>query len=221
MIKNIKNYVIPKPWGNEYLFFENKDIGIWLLNINYNQRTSLHCHPKKKTGLIVLDGEIDFSFLNNVLNLKESKKIMIWPGVFHSSKSNSENGSVVIEVESPKNKYDLVRIEDEYNRQHKGYEKSNTWIKRNSSHHWLNNKIGDTLNYKNFNFSIEFVSKKNINEIENKKIFIILSQICIQTKEKIPVCKVGDILTGETLKYLSNKFNLLKTKVIAINYESK
>ena len=64
MSKCIKNYIIPKPWGHEYLFFENQDIGIWFLNIEYNKKTSLHCHPKKKTGLIVLDGEIDFAFLN-------------------------------------------------------------------------------------------------------------------------------------------------------------
>jgi hypothetical protein len=32
-MKNIKNYIIPKPWGHEYLFFENQDIGIWFLSI--------------------------------------------------------------------------------------------------------------------------------------------------------------------------------------------
>jgi len=162
MSENIKNYIIPKPWGHEYLFFENQDIGIWFLNIEYNKKTSLHCHSKKKTGLIVLDGEINFSFLNNNVNLTKFKKIMIWPGVFHSSKSTSLNNSILLEVESPKDKYDLVRIDDEYNRLNKGYEESNTWIKRDKSSLWLNNKLGSTLNYKNYKFKIENIDKNNI-----------------------------------------------------------
>ena len=220
MSKNIKNYIIPKPWGYEYLFFESQDIGIWFLNIEYNKKTSLHCHPKKKTGLIVLDGEIDFSFLNNKVNLTKFKKIMIWPGVFHSSKSTSLNDSILLEVESPKDKYDLVRIDDEYNRLNKGYEESNTWIKRDKSSLWLNNKLGSILDYKNYKFKIENIDKNNLHKLNNNSLVIILSKVCIQTKNKIPVSKVGDVLNIETLKYLSNKFILLKTKVISINYES-
>lgn len=218
-MKNIKDHVIPKPWGNEYLFFENQDIGIWLLNIGYNKKTSLHCHPKKKTGLIVLDGEIGFSFLNNTINLTEFKKIMIWPGVFHSSHSLDENGSVLLEVETPKNKYDLVRIDDEYNRIKKGYEKSNTWVKRDKSHLWLKNKLGSILKYKNYKFEVKFVDKNNIDKIKKNALVIILSKTCIQTKNKVPISKVGDVVSIETLKYLTNKFNLLKTKVITIEYE--
>ena len=200
MSKCIKNYIIPKPWGHEYLFFENQDIGIWFLNIEYNKKTSLHCHPKKKTGLIVLDGEIG-------------------PGVFHSSKSYSINGSILLEVESPKDKYDLVRIDDEYDRLNKGYEKSETWIKRDKSHLWLNNKLAATLNYKNYKFEIKTIDKHNIEKIKNNTLIIILSKVCIQTQNKVSVSKVGDVLNIETLRYLSNKFNLLKTKVITIEYE--
>ena len=219
MSKCIKNYIIPKPWGHEYLFFENQDIGIWFLNIEYNKKTSLHCHPKKKTGLIVLDGEINFSFLNNNVNLTKFKKIMIWPGVFHSSKSTSLNDSILLEVESPKDKYDLVRIDDEYDRLNKGYEKSETWIKRDKSHLWLNNKLAATLNYKNYKFEIKTIDKHNIEKIKNNTLIIILSKVCIQTQNKVSVSKVGDVLNIETLRYLSNKFNLLKTKVITIEYE--
>jgi len=218
-MKNIKNYIIPKPWGHEDLFFENQDIGIWFLSIDYNKKTSLHCHSKKKTGLIVLDGEIDFSFLNNNVNLTKFKKIMIWPGVFHSSKSSSLNGSILLEVESPKDKYDLVRIDDAYDRLNKGYEKSETWVKKDKSSLWLPNKLGASLTYKNYKFKIKTIDKNNINKLKGNTLIIILSKVCIQTNNKIPVSKVGDVLNVETLKYLSNKFNLLKTKVITIEYE--
>jgi mannose-6-phosphate isomerase-like protein (cupin superfamily) len=211
---NIKDYVIPKPWGEEYLFFENKDIGIWFLNIHNTKQTSLHCHPNKKTGLIVLDGDLEFTFLSNSLKLKKLDKIMIWPGVFHCSKSKSFSGTILLEVENPKNKYDLVRIEDEYHRENKGYEESNTWIKRNSSHLWLSNKLNSTLKYNNITFSIKIV---DITKIEDTDIIVLLNESSINTKNNIPVCKVGDVVTGKTLKYLSNKFILKKTKAIIIH----
>ena len=45
------NKVVRKPWGYEYVVFRNKNnLSVTLLNIDYNQTTSLHCHPQKKTG---------------------------------------------------------------------------------------------------------------------------------------------------------------------------
>ena len=52
-----KNKVVQKPWGNEYVVYSNKNISITLLNIKRNNSTSLHCHSKKKTGFIILEGE--------------------------------------------------------------------------------------------------------------------------------------------------------------------
>ena len=34
-------------------------MGITFLNIKYNHKTSLHCHPNKKTGFIILDGRAE------------------------------------------------------------------------------------------------------------------------------------------------------------------
>lgn len=212
----IKDYVIPKPWGNEFLFFENVDIGIWLLNIDHNKKTSLHCHPNKKTGLIVLSGEIEFNFLNSKHIIKEYEKITIWPGVFHSSKSINQNGSVILEVESPKNKYDLIRIEDDYNRQTKNYEASDTWIPRTKSNIWLKNQIKNSpLTYKNYTFTLEYINYDNISDFDDSVIIILLDENGIKSN-KTPVTRVGDVLTIKTLKYLSKKFILYNTKIIAI-----
>ena len=43
-----QNKKVNKPWGNEYLIFETPNSATWCLQLDYNQKTSLHCHPKKK-----------------------------------------------------------------------------------------------------------------------------------------------------------------------------
>ena len=55
--------VVKKPWGYEYLAYENDHVGLWFLHIEKNQQTSMHCHPKKTTGLVLLEGEAEVSFL--------------------------------------------------------------------------------------------------------------------------------------------------------------
>ena len=50
--------IVYKPWGYEYTIYRNLNhLSVTLLKINYNQKTSLHCHPKKKTGFIVVSGK--------------------------------------------------------------------------------------------------------------------------------------------------------------------
>ena len=45
--------IVKKPWGYEYLVFENEFVAIWILQIIRKRKTSMHCHPNKKTGLIL------------------------------------------------------------------------------------------------------------------------------------------------------------------------
>ena len=111
-----KNVVVNKPWGYEYLAYENEHVGLWFLHIEKDQQTSFHCHPKKDTGLIVLDGSVDVSFFNDINRLVSGRKIMIRKGLFHSTKAISEGGANIFEIETPKIKHDLVRLEDKYGR---------------------------------------------------------------------------------------------------------
>ena len=48
------NTIVKKPWGYEYLVYENDEVGLWFLYIAKDQQTSMHCHPNKTTGLILL-----------------------------------------------------------------------------------------------------------------------------------------------------------------------
>ena len=63
---------VKKPWGYEYLAYENENVGLWFLYIAPGQSTSMHCHPKKTTGLVLLDGEAEISLAINVLFCFES-----------------------------------------------------------------------------------------------------------------------------------------------------
>jgi quercetin dioxygenase-like cupin family protein len=116
--------IVKKPWGYEYLVYENKDVALWFLYIAPGQSTSMHCHPKKTTGLVLLDGEVEISFLADKRQLKSLDKVMIRRGLFHSTKATSENGAFVFEIETPVDKQDLVRLNDLYGRESKPYEDS-------------------------------------------------------------------------------------------------
>jgi len=37
--------VVKKPWGYEYLVYQNDKAALWFLHINKDQQTSMHCHP--------------------------------------------------------------------------------------------------------------------------------------------------------------------------------
>lgn len=117
-----KGLVVNKPWGYEYLMFENIHVAVWILFLKNKAKTSIHCHPKKKTSLLVLDGKVRTSSLDSSFEFKSMEGIIIERGVFHSTHSISENGSFVMEIETPVEKSDLVRLKDEYGREDKGYE---------------------------------------------------------------------------------------------------
>ena len=124
--KKYKNLVVTKPWGSEYIACENNTTATWLLKIKKNHKTSLHCHPKKKTGFIILDGkvEVELGFYEKV-KLKAPSKLMIRPGLFHSTKALSKNNATILEVETPIDKNDLVRFKDNYGRENRSYEGKN------------------------------------------------------------------------------------------------
>src|SRR3989338_4664289 len=109
-----QNVLVKKPWGCEYLLFDNGLVSLWHLFIRHNAQTSMHCHPTKKTGIILLAGESTVSFLNDSRTLRSLSKLMVREGLFHSTAAVSSEGIILLETETPSNKTDLVRLEDEY-----------------------------------------------------------------------------------------------------------
>ena len=121
---NYQGVIVKKPWGYEYLFFQNEFVGVWLLFIREGQSTSMHSHPNKKSSLIVLSGEIVAYTLGMLFKLKSLDGLLIDKSVFHCSKAGSDSSAVIMEVESPPVKRDIVRLKDIYGRAGRGYEGS-------------------------------------------------------------------------------------------------
>ena len=98
--ENYNDVVVSKPWGHEYLCFANETVAIWLLNIKKNASTSMHCHPNKKTGFIVVNGEANIQlglWKKDTYKFKAPSKLMIRTGLFHSIKSKSKPYLVALE----------------------------------------------------------------------------------------------------------------------------
>ncbi len=116
--------VVKKPWGCEYLCYSNQYVAIWLLNIDANKQTSMHCHTKKNTSLVVLNGEVELSFLDEKRVLSQLGLAYIQERRFHSTRCVSEKCASLLEVEYPVNKHDLVRLFDAGGRTNSLYESS-------------------------------------------------------------------------------------------------
>jgi len=164
-----ENNIVKKPWGYEYLAYENEDVGLWFLYIAPGQSTSMHCHPKKTTGLVLLDGKAEVSFLADKRELESLDKVMIRRGLFHSTKALSDSGAFVFEIESPKDKHDLVRLNDQYGRASKTYEDSTFEEKKTNDCLWITEpELGNSDSYQFFNCNLKIETIDDINVINEK-----------------------------------------------------
>jgi len=131
------NVIVKKPWGYEYLVFKNDFVAIWMLQIIRKRKTSMHAHPNKKTGLVLLSGNATCSHSEGIIGLNPMDGVVIEEGAFHSTEACSphpiqplsENGIWVMEIESPPIKTDLVRMKDEYGRAGTSYEGVDNMVK--------------------------------------------------------------------------------------------
>ncbi len=214
MSKKIDNYVVKKPWGSEYIICKNSKTATWLLNLNYKKKTSLHCHPKKKTGFILLSGSVEvmLGFYDKRI-LKAPSKLMIRPGLFHSTKAISKKGAIVLEIETPINKDDLVRYKDSYGRENKPYEGKNKMRKKDSKTlEFKIPKINSTNIYKFKNLEItteKHSIKKNLTNRHKNTIFAVLDGGLVDLKKQY-VLSPGDIVRTDTIKKLSKVFKINK-----------
>lgn len=114
--------MIIKPWGCEYRAYVDDFIDVWQLTINAGHATSMHAHPRKVTYLICLAGSGVTHLLNGDVDVRSGTILQIGRGVFHSTESIGPEPLILVEVETPRNKYDLVRLKDGYQRAGTGYE---------------------------------------------------------------------------------------------------
>ena len=201
--------IVKKPWGYEYLAYENDKVGLWFLYIAKDQQTSMHCHPNKTTGLILLDGEAELSFLSDSCKLKPVSKTMIRKGLFHSTKATSDNGAFVFEIETPVQKHDLVRLEDKYGREGKPYEDSTFETPKQEDCFWIEDLYQNTskeYNFANCNIKVEKIDNINILNQKTDSENIMFLDGGIVTTNGDMVAQAGDIVSGKIIKKLIKLF---------------
>ncbi len=205
--------IVKKPWGYEYLAYENEDVGLWFLYIAPGQSTSMHCHPKKTTGLVLLDGEAEVSFLADKRQLKPMDKVMIRRGLFHSTKSINQQGAFVFEIETPKDKHDLVRLNDQYGRASKPYEDSTFESSKNDKCLWITEPELDK--FRLYTFANCWLKVETINDIEviNRKddndLIMFLKGGMVRNIDGNSHCVTipGDVGHGSIIKQVSNQLD--------------
>jgi mannose-6-phosphate isomerase-like protein (cupin superfamily) len=114
--------VIPKPWGYEYRVYADDLYDVWKLCLLPGQATSMHCHPRKETALLCISGEGRMRLLEREQEVFTGDVVYLAKGVFHETENTSERSLHLIEVEVPRNKFDLVRLRDRYGRRGEQYE---------------------------------------------------------------------------------------------------
>ncbi|MDV2997319.1 MAG: hypothetical protein N4J56_007024 [Chroococcidiopsis sp. SAG 2025] len=114
--------LIQKPWGCEYRIYADNFYDIWQLNISPGQSTSMHCHPRKETVLLCLEGKARFQTLTESHALETMSCVRIRKGTFHATENIGNSPLNLVEIETPRNKFDLVRAKDKYGRQRHAYE---------------------------------------------------------------------------------------------------
>jgi mannose-6-phosphate isomerase-like protein (cupin superfamily) len=107
--------LIRKPWGSEFRVYDDDLTDVWCLHIRPLHRTSLHCHPHKRTALLCLDGMGTLSTVSGAAYpLEPGVVLQIERGAYHRSTAAAGASLRLIEVETPNDKFDLLRLEDDY-----------------------------------------------------------------------------------------------------------
>ena len=211
-----KSYIY-KPWGYEYIIYDDKNkIGVTFLKVDYNHSTSLHCHPTKKTGFIILNGKADVQigiYKNNRKKFNSLSRLVFRPGLFHSLKALSKSGLYALEFESPYDKNDLIRFKDNYGRKSKEYEGKK--FAKNLDQRFLKFKkpiVGRKNMYFFNNLKITIENTKNLKNFSSKdhrSSVAILDGKIIDKRGK-SVISFGEIVKTSTLKILSQSFKIMK-----------
>lgn len=218
---NFSNRVILKPWGEEYVIFNNKKkLAITYLKIKKNSSTSLHCHPKKKTGFLILKGTAEVQvgiYKENIKKYKPLSILVLRPGLFHKIKASKNSDLYALEVENPYIKSDLVRMQDNYGRKEKGYESLEYSRKLNDQDILFKHpKKKENKFYKlngvkiNISYTENF---KNLKSLDNKSVLIILDGKIVSKKNKT-IITFGEIIKSLTLKKLLDYFKIEKKLLI-------
>lgn len=199
---DFKSHAVNKAWGFEAELYANEKVSVWILNIKKGHATSLHLHPKKKTALIVLSGRVEISFLNSSVVVEAPYKCNIHPRVPHRTRALSDD-VLLLESECPNDKFDLVRIKDDYNREVYNYEGKKHYFPRplgrlDPDDKWSMGQLG---------LSLTSLRRGTLEYVSPGSIYVITDGECWYDKTT-PIITLGDCIRGEDLTSLVKDLDL-------------
>ena len=109
-------YTEKRPWGSFEKFNENERCTVKLLYIEPDSRLSLQYHNNRKEFWKIVKGSAMVEVQNEKSSLKEGDDIFIPSGARHRIQA-SNIGCIVLEISYGSfDENDIVRIEDDYDR---------------------------------------------------------------------------------------------------------
>ena len=113
--------LIKRPWGFEHRVYDDALVDVWVQTLAAGSRTPLHCHARKDTLVLCLEGEGEATTgEGRGISLASGHALHIEQGAAHSLAASTD--MIVVEVETPRDKFDLVRLVDESGRARRAYE---------------------------------------------------------------------------------------------------
>lgn len=222
MEKQYNKIVVNKPWGREFLAYQNENVALWVLYIKHGESTSLHCHPTKTTGLVCFEGQIRVDFLADHRDMSALSKVMIRRGLFHKTTAVSKGGAIVLEIETPNMKSDLLRLNDKYGRESKSYEGKNFQSKRPKNALQIKNPppgVSKTYIFRGRKLIVEHIT--DIGVINNKKdsdlVFLLSGGIYKKVDNRKLVSTIsGDVGYAKIMKQVSCQMDGLMPNTIIL-----
>jgi mannose-6-phosphate isomerase-like protein (cupin superfamily) len=219
--------IVSKPWGYEYLVYENEHVAVWLLCIRSGEQTSMHCHPKKTTGLVLLTGTAELSLLDEKKILSGPEKQVLRRGLFHSTKAISNEPIILLEIESPNDKQDLLRLSDIYGRADKSYEGSEDEVPKPSDVIWISDVKNGDQNLHTvgpLELKIECISSMNsiMRKADNDIVIFLRGGIGKIVNGVTLLSNVsGDVENASILKKIANEMNFIQDDTLLLTVGPK
>lgn len=115
--------------------FDNGRASVWLLNINPGQGTSIHCHYGKRATFVPLVGIIGCRTNDGMRHLTFPDVMTVDRYEFHSVGNPIHADATLLEIETPSDKSDLMRLRDNYGRSGRGYESGDSIVRERLQHY--------------------------------------------------------------------------------------
>jgi hypothetical protein len=180
----------------------------------------------KTTGFLLLEGQVELGFIADKKIVQAPSKQMIRRGLFHSTTALSNGGALLLEIETPNDKQDLVRLVDNYGRVDNGYESSEEWIPKNETHVWIETPTqSQSAVYKvnNSKFVVSHVTLlADIKELADDEIVMFLKGgLGKEIDNRMHLATVpGDIGTGVVIKKVAAEMEYLSPETIILKVSS-